>query len=160
MGITTPATRRVRASKDSAVQTLSDGRQMVTVKVNDVIVRLHLIEVKDWSLERATNFKDSTFAVVAAVVQTAHGTTTRIIGHQRATTLFTKLHLPIEIKSQVASIQKPSNTLAVESPKAAKVGTIAKMESATKVKTVVKTASKVVETAAKADAELEGAIAG
>jgi len=182
--ITTPATRRVRAGKDSAVQTLSDGRQMVTVRVNDVVVRLHLIEVKDWSLERATNFKDSTCSVVTAVVQTAHGTTTRMIGHQRATTLFTKLHLPVEIK------------LAVESPKAAKVETIAKVESAPqrvdilmpsgKVKTVAKTASKVVETTAAkfeskvetvatsieeklsnvtksivvADAELEGAIAG
>merc|ERR1711865_1308753 len=110
--ITTPATRRVRAGKDSAVQTLSDGRQMVTVRVNDVVVRLHLIEVKDWSLERATNFKDSTCSVVTAVVQTAHGTTTRMIGHQRATTLFSKLHLPVEIKEQVVSIQKPPNTLA------------------------------------------------
>ena len=60
--VTTPAARRVRAGKDSAVQTLCDGRQMVHVKVNNVFMRLHVIEVKDWSLEKSNNFKSSTLS--------------------------------------------------------------------------------------------------
>lgn len=113
--ITTPAVQRVRAGKDSAVQTLSDGRQMVVVKVNNMVIKLHLVEVKDWSVEKASNLKSGTMAVVMAVVRTAHGTTTRVIGEQRATTLFTRLHLPVEVAQQIEStVQKPVSALALE----------------------------------------------
>jgi len=160
--VTTPAARNVRAGKDSAVQALSDGRQMVTVKVNNVVIRLHLIEVKDWSLEKANNFKSSTLSVVMAVVRTAHGTTTRVIGHQRATTLFTKLHLPVTSPPRAVvtlgrspterfEIATPDQSTALVAPLAletkvavakvetiAKVKTIAKLETNAKVKTNAK----------------------
>merc|ERR1712232_953992 len=101
------AMQRVRAGKDSAVQTLSDGRQLVVVKVNNMVIKLHLVEVEDWSLEKASSLKSGTMSVVMAVVRTAQGTTTRVIGQHRATTLFSKLHLPIEPEQQEASVQKP-----------------------------------------------------
>jgi hypothetical protein len=109
VSLTNPAVKRARAGKDSAIQKLADGRQMVVVKVNNVVIRLHLVEAKDWSFEKASNLKSGTLNVVMAVVRTAHGTTTRVIGQQRATTLFTKLHFPIEVEQQQAvNIQKPA----------------------------------------------------
>lgn len=106
VSITAPAMQRVRAGKDSAVQTLSDGRQVVVVKVNNMVIKLHLVEIKDWSVEKASSLRSNTMAVVMAVVRTAQGTTTRVIGQNRATTLFSKLNLPIEPEIQKADAQK------------------------------------------------------
>merc|ERR1711871_901757 len=46
--------------------------------------------------------------IVMTVVRTAQGTTTRIIGQQRAATLFAKLHIPVELDQSVAVPQKPN----------------------------------------------------
>lgn len=166
--ITTPAMQRVRAGKDSAVQTLSDGRQMVVVRVNNMVIKLHLVEVKDWSCDKASNLKSGTMAVVMAMVRTARGTTTRVIGQHRTTTLFAKLHLPIEIEQQQLEVrvQKPVRALALEmhskpaikkdakkdEPKVSNVSSIvASVESV-----LVASAHEVVASAQ----EVEGAIAG
>jgi len=93
---TKPLTDRVHARRASAVQTLDHGRQMVVVRVNNVVIKLHLVEAKDWSAEKASSLKSGTKNVVMAIVRGAHGTTTRVVGPERATYLLKKLRLPVE----------------------------------------------------------------
>jgi hypothetical protein len=144
VSVTTPAMERVRAGKTSAGQKLANGRQMVTVRVNNMVVRLHLVEAKDWSVEKTSDIKTGTLNIFMAVVSVAHGTTTRVIGQQRATTLFTKLHLPIkfeqpeasaspqsalaEVKAEVKADAKPPSTIEFEQPKASTSPQSAKTE--------------------------------
>merc|ERR1712032_986407 len=87
--ITTTSADTARAGKDSAVRS-------VTVRVNNVVIRLHLVEAKQWSAEKASNLKTGSQNLILAVIYGLHGTTTRVIGRQRATTLFSTLHLPME----------------------------------------------------------------
>jgi hypothetical protein len=88
--VTVTSVGRVRSRKDSAVRS-------VTVRVNDLVIRLHLVEAKQWSVEKASDLKTGGQKLVLALVQGLHGRTTRVIGEQRAATLFTTLHLPIEL---------------------------------------------------------------
>merc|ERR1711937_738521 len=75
---------------------LGEGQQMFTVRVNNLVVRLHLVEMKDWSSQKATSLRSGTLNIAMTVVRTAQGTTSRVLGEQRATALFTLPHLPIE----------------------------------------------------------------
>jgi len=75
---------RLRGHRDSA-------RKIVSVNVEGVIVRLRLVEAKDWSIDKAASLRTGTVAVVASIVQGAHETSARIIGQHRATFIFTKL---------------------------------------------------------------------
>lgn len=75
---------RLQAGKDSA-------RNVISVNVGGVIVRLRLIEAKDWSVNKADSFKKGTVSMVATVMHGAHVTSARVIGEHRATFIFTKL---------------------------------------------------------------------
>lgn len=105
---TSSAMQKARAGKSRAAETLYAGQNIITVRVNNLVVRLHLVEAKDWSVDAASNLKSGTQRIVMTVVRTAQGTTTRIIGQQRAATLFAKLHIPVELDQSVAVPQKPN----------------------------------------------------
>lgn len=75
---------RLQAGKDSA-------RNVISVNVNGVIVRLRLVEAKDWSVNKTDSLKKGTVSVVATIMQGAHVTSARVIGEHRATFIFTKL---------------------------------------------------------------------
>jgi len=94
--LTTPALERVRAGKESALAKLQDGRKVVTINVNGIVIRLRLIEAKAWSLEKADVVKDNALPIVLAAIRIVHETTTRVIGQDRAALVFTKLHLPMK----------------------------------------------------------------
>jgi hypothetical protein len=88
--ISTASVEKVRSGKDSAVRS-------VTVRVNNMVVSLHLVEARQWSLEKASSLKMGGENFIVALVHGLHGTTTRIVGEQRATTLFSTLRLPLEL---------------------------------------------------------------
>jgi len=98
------ASSRILAGKDSA-------SKVISVQINGVIVRLRLVEVKDWSAVKADALKKNTVSLVTAVMQGAHGTSARVIGQNRATFIFTKLkqatfvltsvQLPLELEQKV-----------------------------------------------------------
>merc|ERR1711862_965446 len=100
---------RARKGRDTAALKLNDGREYVTVMVNGMVVRLKLVEAKNWTTEKADRARTGTVSVVVKVVQLAHQTTGRVIGKDRATYLFTSLYLPIQI--QQATATKPVTTL-------------------------------------------------
>lgn len=81
---------KFRAGKDSAVRS-------VTVQVNNMVVRLHVVEAKNWSAETMSNLRSGSQNMVLAVVRGAHGLTTRVIGDQRAMIVFARLQLPLEL---------------------------------------------------------------
>jgi len=68
----------------------------VLLSGRQVAIKLHVIEAKDWSVEKVLSLKSGTMNVVMAVIHGAHGTSERVLGHQKTTLLFTKLHLPLE----------------------------------------------------------------
>merc|ERR1712232_286750 len=96
---------RARKSRDSAALKLNDGREYVTVMVNGMVVRLKLVEAKNWTSDKVGRARAGTVAVVVKGVQIAHQTTGRVIGKDRATYLFTSLYLPIQV--QQAGAVKP-----------------------------------------------------
>merc|ERR1712070_1211247 len=79
---------RARRGRDTAALKLNDGREYVTVMVNGMVVRLKLVEAKDWTSDKVGQARAGTVAVVLKTVQVAHDTTGRIIGKDRATFLF------------------------------------------------------------------------
>jgi hypothetical protein len=93
---------RARKGRDVAALKLNDGREYVTVMVNGMIVRLKLVEAKNWTTEKADSARAGTVAVVVKGVQLAHQTTGHVIGKDRATFLFTSLYLPIQVQQPAA----------------------------------------------------------
>jgi len=93
---------RARKSRDSAALKLNDGREYVTVMVNGMVVRLKLVEAKNWTSDKVGRARAGTVAVVVKGVQIAHQTTGRVIGKDRATYLFSSLYLPIQVQQPAA----------------------------------------------------------
>lgn len=88
--ISATSMERLRSGRDSAVRS-------ATVRVNNMVVSLHLVEARQWSVEKVSSLKNGGQQFVVALVHGLHGTTTRIVGEQRATTLFSTLRLPMEV---------------------------------------------------------------
>lgn len=154
---TKPLTDRVHARRASAAETLYSGRQMVTVRVNNVVVKLRLVEAKDWSAEKASSLKSGTKNVVMAIARGAHGTTTRVVGPERATYLFEKLRLPVEDLVQEDEVKSMTckddeTTTSTEHTPAKEVPTEHTPPKEVQVNSAAKTAIY--------DSHLEGAIAG
>merc|ERR1719261_1440890 len=63
---------RARQGRDTAALKLNDGREYVTVMVNGMVVRLKLVEAKDWTTDKVGRAQAGTVAVVLKTVQVAH----------------------------------------------------------------------------------------
>merc|ERR1712232_391640 len=118
---------RARKGRDVAALKLNDSREYVTVMVNGMVVRLKLVEAKNWTTEKADRARAGTVAVVVKGVQLAHQTTGRVIGKDRATFLFTSLYLPIQqqpagaVKPVVHASAAPAEAPRMTSAKAAEI---------------------------------------
>jgi len=100
---TKPITDCAQASKVFAGKRLVNGRLIITVRINNLVVRLHLVEVKDWSISKASDIKRNTSSICMAVTSAAHGTIARVIGHPRAGTMLSNLPVSEDHTVQVGS---------------------------------------------------------
>jgi len=91
-----PLTDRVGAMAEGPLAKAREGQEYVTVMVNGMIVRLKLVEARDWTSDKVSRARAGTVAVVVAGVQLACNTTGRVIGRSRAYYLFSSLYLPVE----------------------------------------------------------------
>merc|ERR1712150_285709 len=117
---------RARKGRDAVALKVTDGCDYVTVLVNGMVVRLKLVEAKNWTSDKVDRARAGTVAVVVKGVEIAHQTTGRVIGRERATYLFTSLYLPVEVKKHgaVTPIVHASTTGDVPKSTAAKVAEI------------------------------------
>jgi len=143
---------RARQGRDTAALKLNDGREYVTVMVNGMVVRLKLVEAKDWTTDKVGRVQAGTVAVVVKGVQIAHSTTGRIIGQDRATYLFTSLYLPV-----AQPVAQPAVAAAKPITNASIVGDVSKANAGKL--TELKIGGKITE-ANVAATRLNGAIAG
>merc|ERR1712007_85383 len=91
-----PVTDKVGSMSAGTLARARKGGEYVTVMVNGMIVRLKLVEAKNWTSGKLGSVRAGTVAVVVKGVQFAHKTTGRVIGNDRATYLFTSLYLPVQ----------------------------------------------------------------
>lgn len=109
--VTSPAFDRARSGKDVvlsrihdgrevAVTKFNDGREFVMFRVNNLVIRLHLVEVRDWSANRYGQLKSGTLSVFMQAVQGVHKTTSLVVGSQRSAYLLSTLRLPIVDESE------------------------------------------------------------
>merc|ERR1711976_920836 len=112
---------------------------MGTVMVNGMVVRLKLVEAKNWTSDKVGRARAGTVAVVVKGVQIAHQTTGRVIGKDRATYLFSSLYLPIQVQQPAAVKPVVHASTAGDLPKttAAKVAEIKSANSEVKAPVVV-----------------------
>merc|ERR1712146_34431 len=82
------------------------------------VVRLKLVEAKDWTTDKLGRAQAGTVAVVLKGVQIAHSTTGRIIGQDRATYLFTSLYLPVAQPAVAAAKPITNASIVGDVPKA------------------------------------------
>jgi len=105
--VTAPALDRARSGKDAvlsrihdghevALSKFNDGHEFVTVRVNNLVIRLHLVEARDWSADRYGQIKSGTVSVFMLAVQGVHKTTSLVVGAQRSAYLLSTLRLPID----------------------------------------------------------------
>merc|ERR1712187_212218 len=118
--------------------------------VNGIVVRLKLAEAKNWTSDKVHRARVGTVAVVVKGVHIAHNTTGRVIGQDRATYLFSTLHLPIEQPVKKTVPHASTHNMGDKTPKNTTVG-VGKL-------TELKVGGKITEV--KAPAVVNGAIAG
>merc|ERR1712151_579099 len=111
--VTSPALDRARSGMDMVFSRLHNGREVVisrfldghefvTVRVNNLVIRLHLVEARDWSASRFDQVKTNTVSVFMFAVQGVHKATSRLLGPQRASYWLSTLQLPVDAsKSEV-----------------------------------------------------------
>lgn len=111
--VTSPALDRARSGKDVVFSRLHNGREVVisrfldghefvTVRVNNLVIRLHLVEARDWSACRFDQVKTNTVSVYMFAVQGVHKATSRLLGPQRASYWLSTLQFPVDAsKSEV-----------------------------------------------------------
>jgi len=109
--VTSPALDKARSGKDAvfsrihdgrevAFTKFNDGREFVTLRVNNLVIRLHLVEARDWSASRYEHFKNGTVSVFMQAVQGVHKTTSLVVGTQRSAYLLSTLRLPVTDESE------------------------------------------------------------
>jgi len=87
---------RLHSGREVMISRFHDGHEFVTVRVNNLVIRLHLVEARDWSVNRLDQVKSSTVSVFMSAVQGVHRTTSRVLGPQRASYWLGTLRLPVD----------------------------------------------------------------
>jgi len=85
---------RIRVRRSSAAKAIEDSRQVIYIRVNNVLVRLHVVEAKDWTLSQGERARSNIVALILAAVQMGHSMGSRVIGQERTSFVFSKLRLP------------------------------------------------------------------
>jgi hypothetical protein len=93
---------RMRARRASTAKAISDSREYTYIHVNNVLVRLRVVEAKDWTLSQSERVRSNLAALLLAAVQMGHGVGSRVMGQERTTFVFSKLHLPLQLKDTAA----------------------------------------------------------
>jgi hypothetical protein len=84
----------VRARRASATKAIGDSREYIYVHVNNMLVRLHVVEAKDWAFCEGQHARSRIAPFILAVVQMGHSMGSRVIGQERTSFVFSKLRLP------------------------------------------------------------------
>merc|ERR1711865_189556 len=88
---------RIRARRSSAVKAIEGSREFIYIRVNNVLVRLHVVEAKDWTLSQGERARSNIVALILAAVQMGHSMGSRVIGQERTSFVFSKLRLPQQL---------------------------------------------------------------
>lgn len=88
---------RIRARRSSVTQAIGDSREFSCVRVNNMLVRLHVVEAKDWTLSKGELARSDIVALILAAVQMGHNMGSRVIGQERTSFVFSKLRLPLRL---------------------------------------------------------------
>jgi hypothetical protein len=94
---------RARARRASAAKAITDSREFIYVRVNNVLVRLRVVEAKDWTVSQGERARESIVALILAAVQMGHSMGSRVIGQERTSFVFSKLHLPLQLDDKPAA---------------------------------------------------------
>jgi hypothetical protein len=94
---------RARARRASAAKAITDSREFIYVRVNNVLVRLRVVEAKDWTTSQGERARESIVALILAAVQMGHSMGSRVIGQERTSFVFSKLHLPLQLEDKPAA---------------------------------------------------------
>lgn len=97
-----------RARRASTAKAIEQSRDYIYIRVNNVLVRLRLVEAKDWTLAQSERVRSNFVALLLAAVQMGHGVGSRVIGQERTTFVFSKLHLPLQLKDTPAPPAAPA----------------------------------------------------
>lgn len=92
---------RIRARRASATKAIGDSREFMYVRVNDMLVRLHVVEAKDWTLSKGERARGSIVALMLAAMQMGHSMSSRVIGQERTSFVFSKLRLPEQLNDKL-----------------------------------------------------------
>merc|ERR1711998_202246 len=91
---------RVRARRASASNVIEDSREFIYIRVNNVLVRLRVVEAKDWTLSQGERARSNIVAMILAALQMGHSMGSRVIGQERTSFVFSKLHLPKQLEDK------------------------------------------------------------
>jgi hypothetical protein len=94
---------RVRARRASAGEVIEDSREFMYIRVNNVLVRLRVVEAKDWTLSQGERARSNIVAMILAALQMGHSMGSRVIGQERTSFVFSKLRLPQQLKDKPAA---------------------------------------------------------
>merc|ERR1712137_532210 len=89
------ALAKINEGREVALSKLHDGRAFVKVNVSNLVIKLHLVEARDWSVDRCDRIRSGTTSVFMLAIQGVHKATSRCVGPQRTEYLFHTLRLPI-----------------------------------------------------------------
>ena len=78
----------------------NEGRAFVILCVNNLVIRLHLVEARNWSATLYHQFKGVTLSVFMQAVQAACKTTNLVVGTQGSAYLLSTVKLPIADESE------------------------------------------------------------
>merc|ERR1712232_526804 len=95
---------RIRARRASATKTIEDSREFIYIRVNNVLVRLRVVEAKDWTLSQGERARSNIVALILAAVQMGHSMGSRVIGQERTSFVFSKLRLPQQLDNKPAVV--------------------------------------------------------
>jgi hypothetical protein len=94
---------RARARRASAAKAITDSQEFIYVRVTNVLVRLRVVEAKDWTMSQGERARESIVALILAAVQMGHSMGSRVIGQERTSFVFSKLHLPLQLEDKPAA---------------------------------------------------------
>merc|ERR1712107_80698 len=123
--VTSPALDRARSGKDVVFSRLHSGREVVmsrfldghefvTVRVNNLVIRLHLVEARDWSASRFDQVKTNTVPR-SCFVQGVHKATSCLLGPQRASYWLSTLQLPVDASKSDVDVGPTDETFIEDS---------------------------------------------
>ena len=92
----------MQAARGSAAEAFKESQELLYVRINDVVIRLQLVEAKDSKASKSEHASSKATSLPISALQMGHSMGSCVLGQQRTSFVFAKLRAPLQLNGPAA----------------------------------------------------------